>query len=118
MALENGEMNSPDTPPKDFLDGWQREEILVDLDPNLDFEFLKRAEALSGKLPPVRAPREKLVKTHKSHVKKQGSVEGAPRLVKKLILALAYPPSVASIRDLEPVGSFHHPLAFLYEIAN
>jgi hypothetical protein len=104
MALET-DTNDHDGSTRDALDGWQREEILVDLDPNLDLEFLKRAEALSGKLPPLRTSRAKLMKTHNSYVKKQKAMQGVPRLVKKLILALAYPPSVESIRELEPVGS-------------
>jgi hypothetical protein len=103
MALNQHEMDGVDDAPMDALDGWQREEILVDLDPNLDLEFLKKAEALSGKLPPVRSSREKLVKTHNSYLKKQGDQQGMPRLVKKLILALAYPASVKSIHELETV---------------
>ena len=110
-------MNGSDGP-KDALDGWQREEILVDLDPNLDLEFLKRAEALSGKPPPARTPRESLVKTHNSYVKKQGSLQGAPRLVKKLILALAYPPSVKPIKDLEPVCTTRMPFRSSRTVVN
>src|SRR6187549_2335838 len=104
MAVpETHTFGNAESEPKDGLDGWQREEILVDLDPDLDLDFLRKAEALSGQLPPKRAPRESLVKTHNSYVKKQKESVNAPRLVKKLILALAYPPSTLSIQDLETV---------------
>jgi hypothetical protein len=106
MAVDgNGIANGGDEEIKDALDGWQREEIVIDLDPSMDLEFLKAAEALSGQLPAERVSKQKLVNTHNSHVKRQGTVDPkGPRLVKKLILALAYPPSIKSIRDLETVG--------------
>ena len=106
MAVKQEDVNGTGEATIDGLDGWQREEILVDLDPNVDLEFLKKAEALSGKLPPTRASRDKLVKTHNSYVRKQGDQQGAPRLVKKLILALAYPASTQSIHKLETVSIF------------
>jgi hypothetical protein len=104
MALSD-DKNGAEEAPRDALDGWQMEEILVDLDPSVDVEFLKQAEALSGKLPPSKTPRDQLIKTHNSYVKKQGGWEHAPRLVKKLILALAYPPSIKPIKELETVGN-------------
>ncbi|TDZ61785.1 SET and MYND domain-containing protein 4 [Colletotrichum trifolii] len=81
------------------------EEMLVDVDPDISLEFLKRAEASSGKPPSVRLPRDKLLKTHNTYVDQQRAAgqEKAPRMVKKVVLALSYPPSVKSIKDLSPI---------------
>lgn len=94
------------------------EDILVDVDPNVSLEFLQKANALAGRRPPHRASRDKLVATHSEHVKKMaGKREAAvaatgankqkkaPRMVKKVILALSYPPSVKPVSDLERVST-------------
>lgn len=81
------------------------EEILVDVDPRLSLDYLQKADALAGKPPPQRTPKDKLVATHNSHVEKQRSAgqQKAPRMVKKVILALAYPPSSKTVDELEKV---------------
>ncbi|KAM0334522.1 hypothetical protein ACHAQA_001552 [Verticillium albo-atrum] len=80
------------------------EEILVDVDPGVSLEFLQRANALAGKRPPHVPTKEWLVTTHVGHVEKsQAAMVGqqkAPRMVKKVILALSYAPSVVAIKDL------------------
>ncbi|KEZ46367.1 TPR domain-containing protein [Scedosporium apiospermum] len=77
------------------------EDLLLDIDPNVPLEFLKKAQALSGKLPPRKAPRDLLVETHNSHVQKQLGRPKATNLVKKPILALAYPASYKPMAELE-----------------
>ncbi|ROT36165.1 TPR domain-containing protein [Sodiomyces alkalinus F11] len=79
------------------------EEILVDVDPNLSLDYLQKANRLAGKPPPHRTPRDKLVALHNQHVarKLQAGAQKAPRMVKKVILALSYPPSSRSIKELE-----------------
>ncbi|KAK3309870.1 uncharacterized protein B0T15DRAFT_16507 [Chaetomium strumarium] len=52
-------------------------------------------------VPASRPSKEKLVKTHQAHLKKQASSPNAPRPVKQPILSDAYPPSTKSIRELE-----------------
>ncbi|TKW53536.1 hypothetical protein CTA1_4325, partial [Colletotrichum tanaceti] len=80
------------------------EEILGDVDPDVSLEFLKKADAHAGKPPPTRAPRESLVSTHNGYVEQQQKSEqqNAPRMVKKVVLALAYPPSVKPVSELSP----------------
>jgi hypothetical protein len=80
------------------------EDLLLDIDPNVPLEFLKKAQALSGKLPPRKAPRDLLVETHNSHVQKQLGRPKATNLVKKPILALAYPASYKPMAELEKVS--------------
>ncbi|KAL0932191.1 protein lysine methyltransferase SET5 [Colletotrichum truncatum] len=81
------------------------EEILVDVDPDVSLEFLKKAEAHAGKPPPTRVPREILLETHNNYVEQQQKAgqEKAPRMVKKVVLALSYPPSTKAIQDLSPM---------------
>ncbi|OLN83404.1 putative protein lysine methyltransferase SET5 [Colletotrichum chlorophyti] len=81
------------------------EEILVDVDPDVSIEYLKKAEAHAGKPPPVRFPRDTLLATHNRYVDQQriSGQENGPRMVKKVVLALSYPPSVKSIQNLEPM---------------
>lgn len=81
------------------------EDVITDIDPHLPVEFLKKARAMSGKPPAKRTPREDLVKTHNEHVNRQKGRPRATNLVKKPILALAYPASHKSMYDLEKVGS-------------
>ncbi|KAK4240436.1 hypothetical protein C8A03DRAFT_31461 [Achaetomium macrosporum] len=52
-------------------------------------------------VPASRLSKEKLVKTHQAHLKKQDSSPNAPRPVKQPILSEAYPASAKSIRELE-----------------
>lgn len=80
------------------------EDLLLDIDPNVPVEFLKKAQALSGKAPPRKAPRDILVETHNSHVQKQVGKPKATNLVKKPILALAYPASYKPVAELEKVS--------------
>lgn len=86
------------------------EEILVDVDPNLSLDYLKRANELAGQPPPSRTPRDTLVSTHVEHVEKQRMANvaaggrKAPRMVKKVILALSYPASSKSHKELEKVA--------------
>lgn len=82
------------------------EEILIDVDPDLSIEYLTKAEAHAGKPPPTRVPRETLVSTHNSHVEQQqkSGQQNAPRMVKKVVLALSYPPSVKAVEELSPVS--------------
>ncbi|KAL2753071.1 hypothetical protein ACRALDRAFT_1072817 [Sodiomyces alcalophilus JCM 7366] len=79
------------------------EEILVDVDPNLSLDYLQKANRLAGKPPPHRTPRERLVTLHNNHVAKklQAGNQKGPRMVKKVILALSYPPSSKPIKELE-----------------
>ncbi|TID02867.1 putative protein lysine methyltransferase SET5 [Colletotrichum higginsianum] len=81
------------------------EEILGDVDPDVSLAFLKKADAHAGKPPPTRVPRESLVSTHNSYVEQQQQSEqqNAPRMVKKVVLALSYPPSVKPVSDLSPM---------------
>ncbi|KZL64276.1 tpr domain-containing protein [Colletotrichum incanum] len=81
------------------------EEILTDVDPDISLEFLKKAEAHAGKPPPTRVPRETLLSTHNSYVQQQqnSGQQNAPRMVKKVVLALSYPPSVKPVSDLSPM---------------
>lgn len=83
------------------------EEILTDVDPDVSLEFLQKAEAHSGKPPPTRVSREVLVSTHNDYVEQQqkSGQQNGPRMVKKVVLALSYPPSVKSVVDLSPVRS-------------
>lgn len=85
------------------------EDLLVDVDPQLPADFLKKAQAVSGKPPAKKAPRDTLVQTHNVHVKRQMGKPRATNLVKKPILSLAYPASYKSMYDLEKVWS--HPAA-------
>lgn len=80
------------------------EDLVTDIDPHLPVEFLKKAQALSGKPPAKRMPRDDLVKTHNEHVERQKGKPRATNLVKKPILALAYPASHKSMYELEKVG--------------
>jgi hypothetical protein len=80
-------------------------DVVFDIDPDIPIEFLQKAAALSGKLPPNKASREKLVEMHLSYLGRQKTPQNAPRMVKKLILALAYPASPKAIKDLETVLS-------------
>ncbi|KAK1470116.1 TPR domain-containing protein [Colletotrichum cuscutae] len=81
------------------------EEILTDVDPDVSLEFLQKAEAHSGKPPPTRISREVLVSTHNNYVEQQqkSGQQTGPRMVKKVVLALSYPPSVKSVADLTPM---------------
>lgn len=83
------------------------EEILVDVDPHLSLDYLQKADALSGKPPPQRTPRDQLVARHNIHVENQRKMaqRKAPRMVKRVVLALAYPASFKSYKDLTKVGS-------------
>ncbi|KAF6832358.1 TPR domain-containing protein [Colletotrichum plurivorum] len=110
MAVESNEdLDTPKTtdPTLNTVDfGLQIgvEEILVDVDPDVSLEFLQRAEAHAGKPPPTRAPRDDLLRTHNKYVAQQRkSQEKAPQMVKKVVLALSYPPSTKAISDLEPM---------------
>ncbi|KAL1867938.1 hypothetical protein VTK73DRAFT_3903 [Phialemonium thermophilum] len=58
-------------------------------------------ETLVGKVPPRRLTREELLRTHKSHLKKQTVAPDAPRPVKQPVLEQRYPASTKSIRELE-----------------
>ncbi|CAI4216109.1 unnamed protein product [Parascedosporium putredinis] len=66
-----------------------------------DDDLRLQAQALSGKAPPRKAPRDILVETHNSHVQKQVGKPKATNLVKKPILALAYPASYKPVAELE-----------------
>ncbi|OHE92502.1 TPR domain-containing protein [Colletotrichum orchidophilum] len=81
------------------------EEILTDVDPDVSLEFLQKAEAHSGKPPPTRIPRDTLVSTHNEYVEQQqkSGQQSGPRMVKKVVLALSYPPSVKSAEELSPM---------------
>ncbi|KXH44409.1 TPR domain-containing protein [Colletotrichum nymphaeae SA-01] len=81
------------------------EEILTDVDPDVSLEFLQKAEAHSGKPPPTRISREVLVSTHNDYVEQQqkSGQQNGPRMVKKVVLALSYPPSVKSVMGLSPM---------------
>lgn len=79
------------------------EDLVTDIDPHLPVEFLKKAQAMSGKAPAKRTPRENLVKTHNEHVNRQKGRPRATNLVKKPVLALAYPASHKSMYELEKV---------------
>ncbi|KXH44961.1 TPR domain-containing protein [Colletotrichum salicis] len=81
------------------------EEILTDVDPDVSLEFLQNAEAHSGKPPPTRISREALVSTHNDYVEQQqkSGQQNGPRMVKKVVLALSYPPSVKSVEELSPM---------------
>ncbi|KAK1585441.1 TPR domain-containing protein [Colletotrichum navitas] len=81
------------------------EEILADVDPDISLDYLKKADAHAGKPPPTRVPRETLVSTHNRYVKQQQASEeqNAPRIVKKVVLALSYPPSVKPVAELSPM---------------
>ncbi|KAL3292629.1 TPR domain-containing protein [Colletotrichum asianum] len=81
------------------------EEILVDVDPDVSLEFLQKAEAHAGKPPPTRVPKEALLRMHNRYVEQQQTAgqEKAPRMVKKVVLALAYPPSCKTIKSLSPI---------------
>ena len=84
------------------------EELLVDVDPHLSLEYLQKADALAGKPPPQRTPREKLIETHNVHVEKQrqmmGTQKKVPKMVKKVILALSYAPSSKPYEELTKVS--------------
>ncbi|KAH8882509.1 hypothetical protein GQ53DRAFT_812008 [Thozetella sp. PMI_491] len=56
---------------------------------------------LKEQLPPSKSSREQLIKTHRSHLKKQDLVDDAPRPVKQPVMSEAYPASARSIKDLE-----------------
>ncbi len=58
---------------------------------------------LADTLPTGKLTREQLVRTHRSHLKKQDRAPDAPRPVKQPDMSEAYPPSTRSIRDLEIV---------------
>ncbi|KAH0428246.1 TPR domain-containing protein [Colletotrichum camelliae] len=82
------------------------EEILVDVDPDVSLEFLQKAEAHAGKPPPTRVAKDALLRMHNRYVEQQrkDSDGKAPRMVKKVVLALAYPPSCKPINELSPIG--------------
>ncbi|SPN96590.1 uncharacterized protein DNG_00112 [Cephalotrichum gorgonifer] len=77
------------------------EDLLLDIDPHLPIEFLKKAQSMSGKPPTKRPEREGLVNTHNGHVQRQLGKPRATNLVKKPILALAYPASYKPMNELE-----------------
>ncbi|KDN66166.1 putative TPR domain-containing protein [Colletotrichum sublineola] len=81
------------------------EEILADVDPDVSLDYLTKADAHAGKPPPTRVPRETLVSTHNRYVKQQQASEqqNAPRMVKKVVLALSSPPSAKPIAELSPM---------------
>ncbi|KAF9869303.1 TPR domain-containing protein [Colletotrichum karsti] len=81
------------------------EEILIDVDPDVSLDFLKKAEAHAGKPPPTRIPKETLLRMHNHYVEQQRKAgqDKAPRMVKKVVLALSYPPSSKPIKDLSPM---------------
>jgi len=54
-------------------------------------------------LPPKRLTKEELLKTHKSHLKKQDLSPDGPRPVKQPVMAEAYPASTKSIREVDIV---------------
>lgn len=95
------------------------EEILMDVDPNLSLDYLQKANRLAGKPPPHRTPRDRLVSLHNEHVsrRRQASGDGkAPKMVKKVILALSYAPSSKAIKDLEKVRLLSSPLLSLISL--
>lgn len=102
-----GQEIEPARPKTDFDLQIGVEEILLDVDPNLSLDYLQKANKLAGKPPPHRNPREKLVALHNQHVarKRHAGNQKTPRMVKKVILALSYPPSAKSIKELEKVMS-------------
>ncbi|KAK3329936.1 hypothetical protein B0H66DRAFT_468732 [Apodospora peruviana] len=56
---------------------------------------------LAGQVPPRRLTKTELLKTHKTHIKKQDLAPDAPRPVKQPIMSDAYPASTKLIRDVE-----------------
>lgn len=112
MAVDNNEdIEAPDAtdPVLNTVDfGLQIgvEELLVDVDPDVSLEFLKKAEAHAGKPPPTRVPKETILRMHNHYVEQQQNAgqEKAPRMVKKVVLALSYPPSSKAIKYLSPAS--------------
>ena len=99
----NGGVNGDNVPDDDLRLQVGPEDVITDIDPHLPVEFLKKAQAMSGKPPAKKTPREDLIKTHNEHVNRQKGRPRATNLVKKPILALAYPASHKSMYDLEKV---------------
>lgn len=61
------------------------------------------ANSLQGRVPPSRLSKQALLKTHKSHLKKQGKLQVNSRQVKQPVLTEAYQASTKSIKELEIV---------------
>ncbi|KAK0734621.1 hypothetical protein B0T26DRAFT_746502 [Lasiosphaeria miniovina] len=59
------------------------------------------AKALVGQPPPRKLTKEELIRTHKTHLKKQDLSPDEARPVKQPVLSEAYPASTKSIRDVE-----------------
>ena len=99
----NGAANGDHAPEDDLRLQVGPEDVVMDIDPHLPLDFLKKAQAMSGKPPAKKTPRDDLVKTHNEHVNRQKGRPRATNLVKKPILALAYPASYKSMYELEKV---------------
>jgi hypothetical protein len=69
-------------------------------------ETTTMTNTLVGTVPAKKLTRDELVRTHRSHLKKQDLSPDAPRPVKQPMLEELYNASTKSIRDLEIVFDF------------
>jgi hypothetical protein len=100
--VTNGTVNG-----KDASSHISAEDLLHDVDPHVPLEYMNQARELSGKPAPAKIPRETLVETHNHHVnlRRQTPIAKRTNVVKRPILALAYPASIKPLSELKPVNT-------------